>query len=376
MGLRVLITNWCVGHRTGTEVYVRDLALELQRQGHEPAVYTLIPGAVAEEIRRAGIPLVDNLQRPPFRPDVIHGHHYHPTMKALTRFPGVPAIFICHDHTSPHDVTPFHPRIRRYFGVSQLCLDRLRAEGAPDVGFLPNFVDLDRFQPRSPLPERPRRALIFSNYARSDTQLPAVTEACRLAGIELDVVGGGVGRSVDRPEDLLGGYDVVFAKAKAAMEAMAVGAAVVLCDYGGVGPLVTAAAFAELRPLNFGFQALRGPLEPSAIVHQLERYDAADAGRVCDLMRSTGGLVDSVRRLADIYRDVVSEQSTATQTDDGPRWSRLGNAADVLRTRLLRAAFHRVFVAPGRLARLSANDRLRQQVWREFYGPSWFSRPF
>ena len=34
-------------------------------------------------------------------------------------------------------------------------------------------------------------------------------------------------------------YDIVFAKARAAIEAMAVGAAVIVCDFDGVGPMVS-----------------------------------------------------------------------------------------------------------------------------------------
>ena len=34
--LRILITNLCLNGRTGTEVYVRDLALQLTRLGHYP----------------------------------------------------------------------------------------------------------------------------------------------------------------------------------------------------------------------------------------------------------------------------------------------------------------------------------------------------
>ena len=41
---------------------------------------------------------------------------------------------------------------------------------------------------------------------------------------------------------LTGDYDLVFAKARCALEAMAVGAAVVLCDTHGLGPMVTSAA--------------------------------------------------------------------------------------------------------------------------------------
>lgn len=51
---------------------------------------------------------------------------------------------------------------------------------------------------------------------------------------------------------MLGGYDLVFAKARCALEAMAVGCAVVLCDVGGLGPLVTRAQVQHLRRWNFG----------------------------------------------------------------------------------------------------------------------------
>ena len=94
---------------------------------------------------------------------------------------------------------------------------------ADRVALLPNFVDTARFLPRAPLPQRPRRALLFSNYANEESHLPAVRAACVAAGLELDVAGAGVGNVIDEPERVLGSYDIVFAKAKAAIEAMAVG---------------------------------------------------------------------------------------------------------------------------------------------------------
>jgi len=262
MGLRVLITNIELWPPSGTVLYVRDLALELQRQGHTPVVYSSAAGGLAEQLRDAGIAVTDRLGRIREAPDVIHGHHYAPTLVALRQWPTVPAIHVCHDHTSLNDRTPIHPSIRRHFGVSRVCIRRLLDDGVPEdqTGLLLNFVDLARFSPRPPLPERPRRALVFSNYAHEGSHLPAVAEACRRAGLELDVVGAGVGRIVTEPERALADYDIVFAKAKAAMEAMAVGAAVILCDFSGVGPMVTSTVFDGLRPLNFGFEALRDPL--------------------------------------------------------------------------------------------------------------------
>ena len=50
-------------------------------------------------------------------------------------------------------------------------------------------------------------------------------------------------RIAESPELLLPKYEIVFAKGKAAMEAMAVGTAVILCDFSGVGPMVSSTRF-------------------------------------------------------------------------------------------------------------------------------------
>ena len=313
MSLKVLITNVFMDGLSGTVLYVRDLALELQRRGHRPAVYTWKIGKACAELEAAGIPVVTDPRRIGFSPDVVHGHHRLLALGALRHYPGVPILSFCHDHRSPLDRALLEPQVLRHLGVSRLCVNRLIKEGAPvqRTSLLPNFVDLRRFRERPPLPDKPKRALVFSNYACAGTHLPAVAEACRRMGLELDVVGSGVGRESQRPEELLGEYDLVFAKAKAAMEAMAVGTAVVLCDFGGLGPMVTAADFDRLRPLNFGFQALTEPLTPAAVEEQILRYDPGDALRVRDRIRSCAGLEETVGQLVTLYEQVIHEAKTS-----------------------------------------------------------------
>jgi hypothetical protein len=319
----VLITNIVMWPPSGTVLFVRDLALELQRQGHIPTVFSSTAGAVVDDLRAAGIEVTDSLRGSRATPDIIHAHHHAPTLVALRRWPTVPAIYVCHDHTSPYDRAPIHPSIRRYLGVSEVCMLRLTRDGVPDqrVAFLANFVDTARFTPRGPLPDRPRRALVFSNFAHDGSSLPAVAAACREAGLELDVVGAGVGRIVTQPEHLLGQYDIVFAKAKAAMEAMAVGTAVILCDFSGVGPMVTSGEFAKLRPLNFGFATLREPLRREPLLREIARYDAADAVRVRDAVRSSAGLIDAVRGMVGVYRAAIAEGPPGPRGARAPRGS-------------------------------------------------------
>ena len=225
--LRILITNRTLSSRTGTELYVRDLAFGLAERGHTPVVYTPFPGELAQEIRARTVPVTDDLLSIAERPDVIHGHHALETLTALLAFPDTPAIAFCHSWSGWQDVPLKIPRIFRHVAVDNTCRDRLRFEhGIPDdrISVVLNSVDMSRFVPRQPLPLRPRRALIFSNAAKSGSaQFPAIQEACKRAGIEVEVAGSRAGNSVARPEEMLGEFDLVFAKAKAALEALSIG---------------------------------------------------------------------------------------------------------------------------------------------------------
>jgi len=308
--LRILITNAYLDLYAGTQVMVRDLALELRRQGHEPVVYSPRLGPVAEEIRDSGIAITDQLTSVATAPDIIHGQH-HPAIEALLRFPSTPAVYVCHSSVSGYtEALSYFPRILRYVAVDEPCKSRIASVPAiprEHIAVIWNAVDLARFQPRDALPARPKRALVFSNNAGRATYLGAVRTACRQAGLQLDVTGLLFGNSVPNPETLLPRYDIVFAKARCALEAMAVGNAVVLCDFKGLGPMVSINNFDSLRPMNFGSRLLVNPLRPELIREEIERYDPNDAARVCQRVRSECGLAEAARRWIELYTAVIEE---------------------------------------------------------------------
>ena len=316
--LRVLITNSALAERTGTEMYVRDLALALRARGDIPIAYSPTLGPVAEELARAGVTVTDRLTRVSPAPDIIHGHHEIATMAAFLRFVGVPGIFVCHDRLGGTDIPPRFPRIRRYVAVDDNCRERLVEHRIPAerIRVVYNSVDLVRFQPRGPLPERPRRALVFSNYASERTHLGVVREACASVGLPLDVVGAASGHACDRPESILGQYDLVFAKGRCVLEALAVGAAVIPCDVRGAGPLVTTAGFEALRRYSFGSRVLRRPMTPDMIVREIARYDPRDAAEVSRRVRQALDLTTMVEQLTALYREVLAEQAREGSDSD------------------------------------------------------------
>jgi hypothetical protein len=342
--LNILITTWMLAHPRGANLYVRDLAAGLARKGHAVCVYAVHAGALADRMAAAGFTIVSHPRRCPFTPDIIHGHQQPALLDALIHFPSAPAIFVIHTAYTPLNQPFLFHRIRRHVAVDQRCLNWIgEAADVPtaEKAMLFNFVDLDRFRPRAPLPDRPRKALVFSNYVREgDTRLTAIGEACRLADIELDVIGEGMGRPELEPERSLVHYDLVFAKARAAMEAMAVGCAVVLCDFAGLGGLVTNDRFDALRPWNFGAGVLTRTPDVGEIRSEIGRYDRIDAAKVTHRIRQEAGLGLAIDHWLELYGEVVGEgvrpdshSETAVLRQSRRRWSGL-RRLDAIRLKL------------------------------------------
>jgi hypothetical protein len=238
-------------------------------------------------------------------------------MTALMKFSDIPAVYVCHGSEPWEESPPVFPRIRRYIAVDNPCRERILNQLIPEdrVRVLLNFVDLDRFKPRPSLPQNPRLALVFSNQICDPVHLDPIRAACNRAGIQLDVAGRNAGNPSERPELLLAGYDIVFAKARAALEAMAVGTAVIACDVAGVGPMVTMRNVQSLRPLNFGIKCLQNPISADVIAGELARYDPEDAVRVRDFIRNDAGCDRVFDQFVDIYEQVINEHREASAPD-------------------------------------------------------------
>src|SRR5581483_9119445 len=125
------------------------------------------------------------------------------------------------------------------------------------------------FAPRQALPPVPRLALAFGNDFSAEHEIPILRAACANRGIELDVAGIGVNAVEVDPGARLARYDVVFAKARSAIEALAVGCGVILCAWGRLGPMVTTSNWESLRKLNFGVRTLSERLAVQTVESRL-----------------------------------------------------------------------------------------------------------
>ena len=365
---RVLIATYGATARSGSDLYTRDLALSLLRHGWQPVVYATYLGTVAEQLRQATIPVTDDITSVGAAPHVIHGHHHLETLAALARFPGVPALFVCHDGFTWHSTPPRTPRISAYIAVDRNCRDRMMMEhGISAVRVLPNAVDLERFRRRPPLPPRPRRAVVFSNQASPNTYAMTIGSACSRRGIALDVIGIAAGTATDHPESVLPQYDLVFGKARCALEAAAIGAAVIVCDSAGLAGMVSADDLDAMRQLNFGVRLLQRPITEETVGAEIDRYDSADAARVTDAVRAGSGVDMLAEQFIEIYEDLLTNRVALSPGEElratAESLSRLSKhvqmakpgrqpiTTQILRSRALRFPIHLLYRLKKRLAR-------------------------
>ena len=208
-----------------------------------------------------------------------------------------------------------HERHLRPLEARHTVRDRLiLSEGIPEaaVSVVNNGVDLKKFRSRGELPIAPRRAIVFSNYVTRE-QFAVIQAACARHAIEVDGVGANFGIVSPRPDNLLGQYDLVFAKGRCAWESLACGVAVIACDTWGIGPLVTTQNLEFARQRNFGRRLLQTELGEDAIHAQLRGYDAADATQVSRQIRESCGLDKMVDRLIGIYEQAITAYQAADQ---------------------------------------------------------------
>jgi hypothetical protein len=161
-------------------------------------------------------------------------------------------------------------------------------------------IDTDRFHEVGPLPVRPRRALILSNYLDGERRR-ALVDAWESAGVEISSVGAPTRMSVD-PRSAISEADIVVAKARAALEAMCCGRAVYLYDQFGGDGWVTRDNYPALEADNFAGHTTSSPRTPDQLAADLDDYNR-DMGWVnAELVRLNHGARHHANELVAVLR--------------------------------------------------------------------------
>ena len=315
-------------------------------------MYSPTLGGIAEGLAARGVSVIDDLRKLAETPDIVHAHHCIPCGEALIRFPQVPAIFVCHAFDFWMEAPVHFPQIGAYVAVDEACRDRLVHKEGIDpkrVVVLYNAVDLTRIPPRPHrLRDRPQRALAFGKAST----VPELRAACEQLGIEYHALDLAAGRMSAEPEQELVNFDLVFGTARAALEALCCGCAVIVCDRRGLAGYVTSRNFATLRAMNFGLRSLDEAVTVERCVHEIGRYDSADALLVAEQARKQA----SLEQLLDSFEKLYSEVLTGAR-----RPQMVANAHESAVTRFLHENLPRK-PRDGRWPWMADRDNLQTQI--------------
>lgn len=319
--LKILLTNFRLAERTGSECVTVDLATGLRERGHEVAVYTPEIGPLGERfLAETGIPVVSKPEDAPWVPDVIHGQHLLPTTLALLAFPTVPVVYYCHGYGPLEERPPVHPHVRRWLAPSPRFQGWFAKEfGIPEEQFVlaTNFVDTAKFRPSADRGPGRRRALLYHTNLRRGAEVGILQQGCREAGWSFDAVGSAFGGGTDAPELLLPRYEVVFTSGRSALEALACGCRVVIVGEGRLSPVLTPETYEAALAVNFASVPEHGELYEAAVVGALQAVvasaepEGASTGLI-GRVRHEHSLNVALDRMEALYAEVVGEPLPAS----------------------------------------------------------------
>jgi len=305
--MKVLIANYKMNNYSGITMYVQELAYGLNRKGIKVEVFTCALGSIAFEMIERGIFVTDEIKLLS-EPDLIHANHNIMALKTISRFRNTPVLFWVHGRLSSLSIPPFHANVMRYIAVDYNCKelytdDYCMKESESQVIY--NWVNLDRFKLNETKKEKPTRALVFSSYLNENLYLPEIKEACSLTDISLDVIGKN--NEISDPESYLGEYDIIFAKAKAAIEGLSIGASVIVCDFMGLAGMIDSSNYERFRKYNFGMKLMTMKVTVENLVREIKKYNAQDAKLVSTRIRSEASYLATIDQIISCYNEVLTE---------------------------------------------------------------------
>ena len=242
----------------GSETYVLTVAEQLQRLGHEVTILAGETGPMSDFVADRGLTVTSDLGALPKAPDALVVQDSVLAYRLAELYPDTPQLFRAASDLYDLQLPPAMPGV-----VSDVvaCSERVRRRVrhlalAHRIHRLRQPIDTERFMPAGAPSARPRRALLLGNYLRG-RRLETIQTALERRGLTCHRVGA-LGEATCEPEQAIWAADLVVAKGRAALEAMACGKPVLIYDQFGGDGWVTAERYEAMEADNFA--GLSAPL--------------------------------------------------------------------------------------------------------------------
>lgn len=324
MSLKVLLAVHHLKARSGSELYVSELAQSLSERGATVAIFTLMRGPLAAQleadtgIRVFGPSDLLGVQR--FAPDIVHSHHLTTFHLLGEILPGVPRVH------GILGVVPAleHPPITiaeasRVFVVSERVAERVlaRAPELESVDIVRNWFDerqLVEVNPYTVPDDRPHRVLVVSDKTSPDRDRALAT--LEAEGFAMVTRVGGQHGQREITGAFLQQHDAVVTIGRTVLLAAAVGVPCIVADQEMSDGLITHDIVDLLARKNFTGRQLRRSITAEHLRSEIARSKDIDREALSRKIRAEYGLSARSRYFLSVYDDVLRE----------PRATRLARA--------------------------------------------------
>ena len=301
-GLGVVIAASAFANPAGTESYILTVARELQRLGHQPVVTADELGPMAEFAERNGISVARSADELPAMCDAVLANDAITAAALAERYPDTRVVQFIHSDVHDHQLPVLlDGAVDAVIVASDRIAARVRALPLDvELVRLTHPIDTERFDSPGAIRERPRRALILSNYLNGP-RLRALIDAWEADGVECVHVGAPAQASLD-VLPAMAGADIVVAKGRAALEGMSCARAVYVYDtYAGDG-WVTPERYAAFEADNFAGFATGSPKTGADLAADLGGYSAEMGWVNRELVRAHHGARRHAISLVEVLR--------------------------------------------------------------------------
>lgn len=248
--MRIVLSYESFEGFAGSETYTLTVARELDRLGHDVAIYSPRRRPMAEYARRQGVRVLgaDDLPR---SCDVVISSDAATCHELAGRYADAVRMVVVH---SADFMLQAPPQLADRCQAVVVMNDRVRRAVQarawhPRVVRLHQPIELLRFGKVRAPPVGPRAALVLSNYLEGP-RAAMIREACRASGLRVDWVGSPTAQTAT-PELAMAGVHMVIGLGRSVLEAMASGRAAYVYGVVGADGWVTAEHYAAMEADGF-----------------------------------------------------------------------------------------------------------------------------
>jgi hypothetical protein len=284
----------------GSESYLLTVAEQLERLGHEVAIFAPEPdrGAEVAEERRLAVIGEAGLAEDY---DAALVQDAGVSFTIADRCPRLPQLFVAHSVKFDLQAPPrLAGLVEIVVVLNERVATRMRSYALDaEVVRLRQPIDTARFIPRAPLPEVAQRALLLSNTSNDD-RLAMLKGACAEAGLELRRLGGLSGQATDiRPA--LADAEIVIGYGRSILEAMASGRAAYVYDWKGGDGWMTPDSYTAIEADGFAGSAGGSIADAAQLTADLRRYSAGMGPVNHDLVMANHKASEHAQRLVELF---------------------------------------------------------------------------